>query len=447
MKINEILKFAEESNAEQCEIFIYEDKNISTSMSIDGRIRASSTISKGIGIRVIARGREGFSYTSNINRENIKKVVRKAINIALTAGRKLKDLPESRKISHVPKLYYEELDQITEDEVFENTRKIFNKVVKYKGAGKILSCNNGVRSIKWKIINSLGLNYEVKETHNTISFSTIAVKDDQTATYYDYIYNRKPIEVEDAINKILETIKYTENCIPKTPIESGEYPAIISPRILATLLSYTLYRTLTAKFHPRIIKTGDNIGSKQLTIIEDPLNPKIPNSTPIDHEGTPTRQIKIIENGEVKTLLYDHYYAQIEGRESTGNGFRTPMSTWPRLTKPYQAAPTPQISSITIKPGNKTLEELAGQIDKGIYIDTVIGAHGADPASGNFTATASTAFKIENGNITEPVKHATITGNIRQILNIIDLTKQQKLVHNTIAPTVLVPKIKVAGEK
>lgn len=447
MRVEEILKFAEESNAEQCEVFIYEDKNISTSMSIDGRIRASSTISKGIGIRVIVKGREGFSYTSSINRESIEKAVKKAINIALTAGRKLKDLPEPRKISYVSKLYYEELDQIIEDEVFKNTRKIFNKIIEYKGIGRILSCSNLIRSIKWRIINSLGLDYEVRETHNTISFSTMAVKDNQTAIYYDYIYNRKPIETEDAIEKIIETIKYTEKCVPKTLIESGEYPAIISPRTLVTLLSYTLYRTLTAKFYPRIIKSGDTVGSKQLTIIEDPLNPEIPNSTPIDHEGTPTRQLKIIENGEVKTLLYDHYYAQIENKESTGNGFRTPISTWPRLTKPYQATPTPQISSIIIKPGNKTLEELASQIDKGIYIDTVIGAHGADPASGNFTATASTAFKIENGTLTKPVKHATITGNIKQILNIIDSTKQQKLVYNTIAPTILIPKIKVAGEK
>ena len=447
MKFKEILKFAEENNAEQCEVFIYKDKNISTSMSIDGRIRALSTISRGIGVRVIVNGREGFSYTSSINQVDIKKAVKKAINIALTAGRKLKTLPEPRKIVHKPKLYYEEVDLITEDEVFETTRKIFNKVIDYKGAGKILSCSNRIRSIKWRIINSLGLNHEVKETHNTISFSTIAVKDNQTATYYDYIYNRNLVKIEDAIDKILETIKYTEKCVPKTPIESGEYPAIISPRTLVTLLSYTLYHTLTAKFYPRIIKTGDTVGSKQLTIIEDPLNPEIPNSTPIDHEGTPTRQMKIIENGEVKTLLYDHYYAQIEEMESTGNGFRTPISTWPRLTKPYQAIPTPQISSILIKQGNKTLEELASQIDKGIYIDTVIGAHGADPASGNFTATASTAFKIENGTLTKPVKHATITGNIKQILNIIDSTKKQKLVYNTIAPTVLIPKIKVAGEK
>ncbi|RKY29174.1 MAG: hypothetical protein DRP74_09180 [Candidatus Omnitrophota bacterium] len=359
----------------------------------------------------------------------------------MNSWKKIKNLLEPRKKVHKPKLYYEEVDLITEDEVFETTRKIFNKVIDCKGPGKILSWSNSIRSIKWRIINSLGLNHEIKETHNTISFSTIAIKDNQTATYYDYIYNRNLVKIEDANDKILETIKYTEKCVLKTPIETGEYPAIISPRTLVTLLSYTLYRTLTAKFHPRIIRACDMVGSKQLTIIGDPLNPEISNSTPIDHEGTPTRQMKIIENGEVKTLLYDHYYAQIEDMESTGNGFRTPISTWSRLTKPYQATPTPLISSILIKQGNKALKELASQIDKGIYIDTVIGAHGADPASGNFT---STAFKIENGAITKPVKHATITGNIKQILNIIDSTKQQKLVSNTIAPTVLIPKIKVA---
>jgi len=48
-------------------------------MSIDGRIRASSTISGEIGVRVIVDGKEGFSYTSSINQGDIKKAVKKQL--------------------------------------------------------------------------------------------------------------------------------------------------------------------------------------------------------------------------------------------------------------------------------------------------------------------------------------------------------------------------------
>lgn len=448
MEIEKILKYVEERGSDQCEVFEYGDKEISTSISIDGRTSVLSTKSRGIGIRTIVRGIEGFSYTSNIDQENIEKTVEKAIKIALKGGRKLKSLPVPEKIGHLSESYYEEVDLISEEEIFEINREILNEASEYKGIGRIVSCNNNTRSIEWKIVNSLGLNYEVDETHNTISFSTRAIVNNRIESYRDSLYDRKLIDMDEAVSEIIETIKYTEKCVTerKTSIETGEYPAIISPRLLVSILGRLVYSPITAKFHPRIIKPNDTIGSKKLTIIEDPLNPKIPSSAPIDHEGTPTKQKKIIENGTVKKLLYDQYYAEIEDVKSTGNGFRTPMRIWPKLMKPYQAVPTPQIGSVTIKPGKTDLEDLTNQVEDGIYMDTVVGG-GADPVAGTFAATATVAFKIEKGNITKPIKHATITGNIKELLNIVDLTKQQKLIGNTIAPTVLIPEIRIAGEK
>ena len=448
METEKILKYAEGRGADQCEVFEYGDKEISTSISTDGRTSVLSTKSRGIGIRAIVKGREGFSYASNIDRENIEKTVEKAIKIALKGGRKLKGLAAPEKIGYMSGSYYEEVDQISEEEIFEINKEILDEASKYKGIGKIVSCSNNARSIKWKIVNSLGLNYEVDETHNTLSFSTRAIVDNRIVSYRDSLFDRKLIDINEVVSKIIETIKYAEKCVGerKTSIETGEYPAVLSPRLLVSILGRLVYSPITAKFHPRIIKPNDPIGSEKLTIIEDPLNPKIPRSAPIDHEGTPTKQKKIIENGTVKTLLYDQYYAEKEDVKSTGNGFRTPMRIWPKLMKPYQALPTPQIGSVTIEPGKADLEDLANQVEGGIYMDTVVGG-GADPVAGTFAATATVAFRIEKGTMTKPIKHATITGNIKELLNITNLSKQQKLIGNTIAPTVLIPKIKIAGEK
>lgn len=447
MNLENLLKFAEVNGANQCELFIYQDKTISASISIEGRMRVSSTSSMGVGVRVIVNGIEGFSYVSNISRDYIEKSILNAINNAKRAGRKLKSLPIHSQTPHKLDIYHEDLEVLTEDELFRDVKEIFNKTSRYNGLGKIMSFGISTRLIKWILINSLGLNFEVKESHVSNNFSVMALKNNQMAIYSDFIYDRKPIDIDITLNKIHESLKYVEKCVPKESIESGRYPALIGPRALISILNYTLYQALTSDFHPRILKPGVRLGSENFTLIEDPYNRGNPGASPIDHEGVIRSLKNIIDRGILKTLLYDHYHAENENLTSTGNGFRTPLSTWPRLTRPYQAIPKPQPRSLCIKAGIKSIEDLAGELNNGVFIEEVIGAHGADPASGRFTATASLAFKIEGGAITKPIKHATITGSIGELLNVIETSSNTKQIQNTITPTILIPEINIAGEK
>jgi PmbA protein len=449
MEPEKILGYAERIGAEQCEIFEYNERDIQISISkFNEKTSASSVKSHGIGMRVLVNGKEGFSYFSNVNPKNIEKSVKNAIVLAKKGGRELKSLPEPKKIREIPSLYHEHLSQIDEDELFNITRKVFEKSLKYEGLGRLYRCNNNVRSVDWSIINSLGLNYELKETHNRISYSTIASKNDRTITYSDSIYDRRLIDVDHIIDKIIETIKYNEKCVSKKGIniKTGEYMAILSPILLGRIFRSLLYSQVLADFHPRQIKPNDIVGSKKISIIEDPFNPKIPGSSPIDHEGTPAKEKIIVDNGKLNTLLYDQYYAEKENVESTGNGFRTPIRIWPKLMKPYQAMPTPQISSARIESGKKDLEELVSQVQDGVYMDSIVGG-GADPKAGIFTATAVVAFKIEEGEMKNPIRHATITGHITDLSNIMGLTEETKLIWNTLTPTVLIPKINIAGSK
>ena len=447
MNLERIINLAENRGASLSELFIYSDREVSASISRGGKISLSSSKSEGIGIRVIVNGREGFSYTSKLDLNEIEKTISRAIKIAKKSGRKLETLPKSKdKIPSVNGFYYEEIKNITEDQVFKFIKEIFDKTLKYNGYGKLISCRSDFKYIEWKIINSYGLEYEFHETHNIVSYSALAIKNGASALNYDYIYDRKIIDLDEAKEYAIKVIKLAENGVPETSIKSGIYPVILSPRAFITILNYTLYPILKANFYPRRLERGSIIGSEKLNLIEDPLNPLIPRSSPIDHEGTIRRRKIIIEKGELKTLLYDHYYAERENVESTGNGFRTPILTWPRMTKPYQGLPSPEIGSLKIINSNKSIHDLANQVNNGLYVIYVIGAHGADPASGRFSATAPIAFKIENGGIGKPVKHATISGDLSQLLNIIDVGNEEKLVFNTLSPSVLVSELKIAGD-
>ena len=57
-----------------------------------------------------------------------------------------------------------------------------------------------------------------------------------------------------------------------------------------------------------------------------------------------------------------------------------------------------------------------GEISEGVLTTSVLGAHTANPISGDFSVEASNAFKIENGEISYPIFKALISGNIFEIM-------------------------------
>ncbi len=77
---------------------------------------------------------------------------------------------------------------------------------------------------------------------------------------------------------------------------------------------------------------------------------------------------------------------------------------------------------------------------------SVIGAHTANPISGDFSVEARNSFLIKNGEISSPIKSMMISGNIFDVLrNINGLGKDKRKVGNIITPTVRVSRMRVVG--
>ena len=56
-----------------------------------------------------------------------------------------------------------------------------------------------------------------------------------------------------------------------------------------------------------------------LTLVDDPFYPENPMQSPFDAEGVATYKKNLIENGVLKTLLYDLTTAKKAGKTTTGN--------------------------------------------------------------------------------------------------------------------------------
>ncbi len=152
-------------------------------------------------------------------------------------------------------------------------------------------------------------------------------------------------------------------------------------------------------------KEGEKIASDIVNITDDAMRDGCPIQTPFDDEGVATYKKNVVENGVLKTLLYDLTTAIKTGKETTGNGRRGGNIA------PY---------NFGISAGDDTLEELFAKAGDGIYVTGVKGLHaGANPITGDFSV-ESEGFLIKDGKKAGPVKSFTVAGNFFAMLKEID---------------------------
>lgn len=225
------------------------------------------------------------------------------------------------------------------------------------------------------------------------------------------------------------------------PVDSGKKNIIVKNEVFADILECfcsNFYAERVQKgFSLLKGKLGENIADKNVTIIDNPLLDGGYSTTSFDSEGVATYSKNVIENGILKTYLYNLKSANKDNVSSTGNGFKSG----------FKSAVSTSVTNFYIEKGSLTLDEMAEKMGNGILITDVAGLHsGASAISGDFSFAAE-GFLIENGKITTPVNQITIADNFYNVLkNIECVGNDLKFNSSSIgSPSLLIKSISVAG--
>jgi len=85
-------------------------------------------------------------------------------------------------------------------------------------------------------------------------------------------------------------------------------------------------------------------------------------------------------------------------------------------------------------------------IKNGVMVKDLLGAHTANPISGDFSVEAMNAFKIENGEIRYPIKKAMLSGNIYQaFVESWAATTETRQIGSFVLPPIVVSKLRIVG--
>jgi len=180
------------------------------------------------------------------------------------------------------------------------------------------------------------------------------------------------------------------------------WPGILLHEAIGHGLEGDFNRKGTSAFSGRL---GERVASELCTIVDDGTLTGRRGSLSIDDEGTPTENTVLIENGILKGYMQDKLNARLMGVKATGNGRR----------ESYAHLPMPRMTNTYMLPGDSDPGEIIASVDKGLYASNFGGGQ-VDITSGKFVFSASEAYLIENGEITRPVKGATLIGNGPDVL-------------------------------
>jgi predicted Zn-dependent protease len=174
-------------------------------------------------------------------------------------------------------------------------------------------------------------------------------------------------------------------------VEPGRYTVVFEPTAAGNLVQF-IGRALSARAADEgrsffsasggKNKIGQKVVDERVTIVSDPFDPNIAGA-PFSGDGLPTKPVVWIENGVLKNLDYDRYWAQKQQRAPTGAG-----------------------GSIGMTGGTSTMDDLIRSTERGLLVTRFWYLRPVDQRTILYTGlTRDGTFLIENGKVTKPVKN------------------------------------------
>ncbi len=404
----------------------------------------TSSYSGGVCFRCIANGKMGYASTENLSPEQAKAVVMKAVDNAINL--------ESEEVVFLGEggQEYEPLEDrsyplpTTEAliaKVMETTEKL------YAADPMVVDgCQTQgiIETSEVAIYNSKGLDLSHKNSAaGLIAVGVVSNGKEMSDAYEIKLGKLDEINTDAMVQKAVSVAKEK---LGGEVAPTGQYPVVFNPEAMTSLLGvYTsIFNSEAAQkgLSKLAGKEGEVIAASCVTLIDDPFHKDNPEPINFDAEGSPTHKKAVIENGVLKTLLYNLKTAAVAGKKTTGNASKAGYDS-PVGIRPF---------TFYLEGGEMTEEELLQKAGNGVYITSLSGLHaGADSISGDFSL-QSAGYLIENGVKTRYVKSFTVAGNFYELLkNIVAMANNSHLpramgMTAIGAPTTLVDGLSVAGK-
>jgi len=362
-------------------------------------------------VRVLKNGAWGVSFTTNPGKmEDAGKSALKLAN-ALDNDVKLADIePTHDNVKSKAKLKLQDvsLDEKKETmsaaEKAANLEAIVSTTVNYvDGEGTTI------------FANSEGTELQIEESRVALFMNAVAASDGIIQFGHKSTGGAAGFEViqkEDLEKFGRVTAEKAIRLLKAELPPSGKFPVVMDPELTGVFIHEALGHASEADLilqNDSILKgkMSTQIGSSLVTIVDDATMDAF-GYYPYDSEGVKTRKNILVKDGVLRSLLSSRETASQLDITPSGNA-RSVVGDQPIV----------RMSNTYLKPGELKFEELIEDMDSGIYLKGSRGGQ-VDTGKGIFQFNAAESFLIENGEVTNPLRDVSLSGNILEMLLKVD---------------------------
>lgn len=400
------------TDGEQVEAFVVHQRETEV-RAYEGEVESlTSAESQGIGVRVIADGRQGYAYAGTLDGDAAQETLREARdNAAFAESDEFNGVAEPDGVAPADlQLYREELvSYATGDKVAlaieleRATRAADSRIAGIESAEYIDTLYESA------VATSTGIASVTRETGCYLATYALAEADGETQTGFGFSIGREPGELDPsaAANDAAER---ATRLLGATKPATQRLTVVLDPWVSAQLLGI-IGHTLTGEavlkgrslFADRL---GEEVAVDTITLIDDATNPAAFTASMADGEGLAIRGTPLISDGVLTGFLHNSYSGRRSGTASTGSAVRAG----------FKSAPSVGAHALALNPGDRSQTDLIADIGEGFLVQGVAGLHsGVNPVSGDFS-TGAEGLRIRDGELAEPIREVTIASTLQRLL-------------------------------
>jgi len=405
-----------------------------------------STASQGVGFRGTYNGKMGYSASEKMDETVIDAMIENAAaNAGIIEDEAVEKLYPGDDTYPDVCTYNPALNDVSAEEKIKLALDMEAYAKSLDPRVKMADyCTLGTQESEMAMANSYGLDLSQKRNKAVAFFVARVEENGVMKSSDDFWFGRDfaDFDYKTFAKKIVdEALSY----LGAKSMETGAYPVAFdngSARSLFAVFSSVFMAENVQKGFSLLNKDkiGTQIAAPHITLRDDGVCDKSLGSMAFDAEGVATQQKAIIENGVLKTLLYNLKSAEKDGVKSTGNASKAGLG----------GAIGTSVTNYYVVPSETPFDEMISGVEKGVIITGMDGLHsGVNPVSGDFSVSAE-GYLIENGKKSRPVEQITIAGNFYEVLKNITAVGNDlrfgSMMHDGLGmPSVLVDGIRVSG--
>ena len=396
----------------------------------------------GAGLRVLVNGRMGLAFTTDLSEQALVILAQAAVtNARNTEPDVFHSVPARPSAAYRSvEIYDPDMVALTEKEKIDRVtameREAFAVDPRIK---RIRKASASFSESETLIMNTNGANVSYRGTAASSSIEAVAEDNGDSQAGSDFDVNRfyRKLLIEEVGRR---AARKALGLLGARHIYSVKVPVILEAEVAGEFLSIMSSGFSSENVQKKkslfIGRLDKEVASPLITVVDDGLLDGGLGTAPSDDETVPMKRKTVIEKGRLAMFLYNTYTANKDKTVSTGNGMRGG----------FKGSPSVGVTNLYIEPGQHSLNELMSSASRGLLVTEIMGAHTANPISGDFSVGA-TGFWIEHGQKAYPVREITIAGNILDLMKNVDAVGNDLRFSGRIgSPSLRVKEISVAGK-